>query len=376
VSSWYRERGYNFLVLSDHNRMQEGEFWYPVNNDAKKTALKSYIEKFGADWVERRERDGVTEVKLKTLDEFRSFFEARNEFIFIRGMEITDRFDKHPIHLNGVNLEKTIVPQGGSSIPEMLQKNVDAVVEQGRRSGRPMFAHVNHPNFFYAITAEDLIALDHAPGDGFVEVYNGHSGVRNYGDSAHPDMERMWDIVLSNRLADGKSAVMLGVATDDAHTYTTWGDRQVNPGRGWVMVRAPRLTPDSISRAMKQGDFYNSTGVTLKTLRVADGAIELEVLAEKGVEYTVEFIGTRQGVPLEGTEQTNIPTDAPGRATKVYDARIGAVLATVKGGKARYAAKGDEIYVRARVTSSKRHSNPYAQGDLEMAWTQPLVTPR
>jgi hypothetical protein len=258
----------------------------------------------------------------------------------------------------------------------MLQKNVDAVVEQGRRSGRPMFAHVNHPNFFYAITAEDLIALDHAPGDGFVEVYNGHSGVRNYGDSAHPDMERMWDIVLSNRLADGKSAVMLGVATDDAHTYTTWGDRQVNPGRGWVMVRAPRLTPDSISRAMKQGDFYNSTGVTLKTLRVADGAIELEVLAEKGVEYTVEFIGTRQGVPLEGTEQTNIPADAPGRATKVYDARIGAVLATVKGGKARYAAKGDEIYVRARVTSSKRHSNPYAQGDLEMAWTQPLVTPR
>jgi hypothetical protein len=376
VSSWYRERGYNFLVLSDHNRMQEGEFWYPVNNDAKKTALKSYIEKFGADWVERRERDGVTEVKLKTLDEFRSFFEARNEFIFIRGMEITDRFDKHPIHLNGVNLEKTIVPQGGSSIPEMLQKNVDAVVEQGRRSGRPMFAHVNHPNFFYAITAEDLIALDHAPGDGFVEVYNGHSGVRNYGDSAHPDMERMWDIVLSNRLADRKSAVMLGVATDDAHTYTTWGDRQVNPGRGWVMVRAPRLTPDSISRAMKQGDFYNSTGVTLKTLRVADGAIELEVLAEKGVEYTVEFIGTRQGVPLEGTEQTNIPADAPGRATKVYDARIGAVLATVKGGKARYAAKGDEIYVRARVTSSKRHSNPYAQGDLEMAWTQPLVTPR
>ena len=376
VSAWYRERGYNFLVLSDHNRMQEGEFWYPVNTDAKKTALKSYVEKFGADWVESREREGVTEVKLKTLDEFRSFFEARNEFIFIRGMEITDRFDKHPIHLNGVNLEKTIVPQGGSSIPEMLQKNVDAVVEQGRRSGRPMFAHVNHPNFYYAITAEDLIALEHAPGDGFVEVYNGHSGVRNYGDAQHPAMERMWDIVLAKRIAERKTSVMLGVATDDAHQYTSWGDRQVNPGRGWVMVRAARLTPDSISRAMKQGDFYNSTGVTLKALRIADGVIELEVLAEKGVEYTVEFIGTRQGVPLEGTEQTNIPADAPGRATKVYDARIGAVLATVKGTKARYAAQGGEIYVRARVTSSKRHSNPYAQGDLEMAWTQPMVIQR
>jgi hypothetical protein len=189
-------------------------------------------------------------------------------------------------------------------------------------------------------------------------------------------MERMWDIVLAKRIAERKTSVMLGVATDDAHTYTTWGDRQVNPGRGWVMVRAARLTPDSISRAMKQGDFYNSTGVTLKALRIADSVMELEVLAEKGVEYTVEFIGTRQGVPLEGTEQTNIPADAPGRATKVYDARIGAVLATVKGTKARYAAQGDEIYVRARVTSSKRHSNPYAQGDLEMAWTQPMVIQR
>ena len=106
VASWYRDRGYHFLVLSDHNRMQEGEFWYPVNTEAKKQALKKYIDQFGADWVESREREGVTEIKLKTLDEFRSFFEAKNEFIFIRGMEITDRFEKHPIHLNGVNLEK------------------------------------------------------------------------------------------------------------------------------------------------------------------------------------------------------------------------------------------------------------------------------
>ncbi len=373
VSAWYRERGYNFLVLSDHNRMQEGEFWYPVNSEPKKIALERYIAKFGADWVETRERDGITEVKLKTLDEFRSFFEARNEFIFIRGMEITDRFEKHPIHLNGVNLEKAIVPQGGSSIPEMLQKNVDAVVDQGRRSGRPMFAHVNHPNFYYAITAEDLIALEHAAGDGFVEMYNGHSGVRNYGDDHHPPMERMWDIVLTKRLAERKTTVLFGIATDDAHEYTAWGLREVNPGRGWVMVRSARLTPDSITRAMKQGDFYNSTGVTLKTLQMSDGAIELEVLPEQGVDYTIEFIGTKRDTSLDSQEKVNVPADAPGRATQVYDANIGVTLASSKGTKARYVAKGDEIYVRARIVSSKLHSNPYAAGDREMAWTQPLV---
>ena len=56
VAGWYRERDYNFLVLSDHNRMQEGEFWYRVDTDAKREALKQYREKFGDDWVERRVR--------------------------------------------------------------------------------------------------------------------------------------------------------------------------------------------------------------------------------------------------------------------------------------------------------------------------------
>ncbi|MEZ5458947.1 MAG: hypothetical protein R3E65_06450 [Steroidobacteraceae bacterium] len=272
VAQWYRDRGYHFLVLSDHNRMQEGELWYAVDTDAKRSALRHYVATFGQDWAETRQRAGVTEVKLKTLDEFRSLFEEKNRFVFIRGMEITDRHHQHPVHLNGVNLERAIIPQGGDSVAQMLQKNIDAVVEQGRRAGRPMFAHVNHPNFFYAITAEDLIALEHAPGDGFVEVYNGHSGVRNDGDAFHPSTERLWDIVLAQRLGERGASVMYGVATDDAHEYTAWGLRRVNPGRGWVMVRAPRLTPDTITAAMKRGDFYNSTGVTLATLVTGPGA--------------------------------------------------------------------------------------------------------
>ncbi len=374
VAAWYRERGYHFLVLSDHNRMQEGELWYPVNTDQKKDALKKYRADFGDEWVEMREREGVTEVKLKTLDEFRSFFEARNEFIFIRGMEITDRLDQHPVHLNGVNLEKAIIPQGGKTVAEMLQRNIDAVVEQGRRSGRPMFSHVNHPNFYYAITAEDLIALQHQPGDGFVEVYNGHPGVRNAGDSLRPSTERMWDIVLAHRLSQPDGTVMYGVATDDAHEYTRWGVREVNPGRGWVMVRAPRLTPDTISAAMKRGDFYNSTGVTLKTLETTPKSMKLEVIAEPGVRYRIEFIGTRKTAKLAGVVLEKSPDDeTPGRLSLGYDDSIGEVLATVEGPVAEYTAKGDEWYVRARVTSDKPHPNPFAEGDTEMAWTQPLV---
>lgn len=374
VAAWYRERGYHFLVLSDHNRMQEGELWYPVNTDQKKDALKKYLADFGSDWVETRERDGLTEVKLKTLDEFRSLFEARNEFIFIRGMEITDRLDQHPVHLNGVNLERPIIPQGGNTIVDMLQRNIDAVVEQGRRSGRPMFSHVNHPNFYYAITAEDLIALQHEPGDGFVEVYNGHPGVRNDGDSLRPSTERMWDIVLSHRLSRPDGTVMYGVATDDAHEYTRWGVREVNPGRGWVMVRAPRLTPDTISAAMKRGDFYNSTGVTLRTLEQTNQSMKIEVIAEPGVQYRIEFIGTRRSANLVGSPVEKPDGDAtPGRMSLKYSSEIGEVLKIVDGPIAEYAPKGDELYVRVRVTSTKPHPNPFAEGDTEMAWTQPLV---
>lgn len=373
VAAWYREHGYNFLVLSDHNRMQEGELWYRIDSVGKQTVLADYVRDFGVDWVEQRVKDGVTEVKLKTLDEFRSLFEAKNEFIFLRGMEITDRLEQHPVHLNGVNLERTIIPQGGSTVAEMLQRNIDVVVEQGRRSGRPMFAHVNHPNFFYAVTAEDLIALDVAPGDGFVEVYNGHPGVRNYGDSTHPAMEQMWDIVLSKRLGERGVPPLMSVATDDAHTYTKWGAGQVNPGRGWVMVRSSRLTPDSIASAMKRGDFYNSTGVTLQKLDIGERAIDLVVLAEPDVHYTIEFIGTLRDTPLDGVPAALPEEGASGRQSKQYSSDIGRVLQRVEGTQARYVATGDELYVRARVISSKLHSNPYAEGDREMAWTQPMV---
>ena len=56
-----------------------------------------------------------------------------------------------------------------------------------------------------------------------------------------------------------------------------------------------------------------------------------------------------------------------------YSKDVGAVLAEAKGPKASYALKGDEIYVRAKVISSKLHPNPSQKGDVETAWTQPVI---
>jgi hypothetical protein len=63
----------------------------------------------------------------------------------------------------------------------------------------------------------------------------------------------------------------------------------------------------------------------------------------------------------------------PLRVTQRYSKDIGTVLSSVDGTSARYALKGDEIYVRARITSSKQKADPSSAGEFEQAWTQPLV---
>ena len=69
-------------------------------------------------------------------------------------------------------------------------------------------------------------------------------------------------------------------------------------------------------------------------------------------------------------------TDKDGKEVPVtsdYSPEIGKVVATVEGASATYTLTGKELYVRAKVTSSKPHPNPYAKGDVEVAWTQPVV---
>jgi hypothetical protein len=385
AAAWYREHGYDFVVISDHNIMQKGvlprgdfvqtpTFWYAIERDGRAQALATYRKHFGPDWVETRIRNGVTEVRLKTLDEFRHLFEAPGKFIFVPGEEITASFEDHPVHMNGINLQDVLAPRTGRSVAEVMQNNLNAVLDHGIASGREVIAHVNHPNFQYAVTVEDLVALEHAAGEGFFEVYNGHNAVENYGDVARVGTERMWDIVLAQRLGRHNRAVLYGIANDDAHNFALWElEERSNPGRGWVMVRALRLTPDVIVAAMKRGDFYNSTGVVLRELVREGDTLSLALEPESGVDYTIEFIGTRKGADLAARPAHGAPPGATGRISDRYSEEIGVVLQTVRGKQARYEMKGDELYVRARVTSSAPHPHGHRAGDVQMAWTQPLV---
>lgn len=370
VVGWYQEHGYNFLAITDHNRMLTGEHWINTTNRGGGEALQKYLARHGTNWVAQRTTNDIPQVRLKTLEEFRPLFESPGRFLLIPGEEISARYKSAPIHLNAINLREVIPPQEGSSIAEVLQNNINAVLAQRRRTGEPMFPHINHPNFRWALRAEDMVALQ---GDRFFEVFNGHSSVNNYGDRTHVSTERIWDIILTRRAVELGLEPIWGTAVDDSHAYHEFGVGKTNPGRGWVMVRAAELTPAAIIEAMERGDFYASSGVRLKDVQRGPKAIRIEILSEPGVTYTTQFIGSRRGCDLKSEPVR----DEQGRelpVTRRYSDEIGMVLAEVKGDNATYKLTGDEIYVRAKVISSKAKANPYAAGDFETAWVQPLVT--
>ena len=74
------------------------------------------------------------------------------------------------------------------------------------------------------------------------------------------------------------------------------------------------------------------------------------------MQYTTQFIGTRRGYDATHKPIT-LANGTKLRVTHRYSAEVGQVLASVNGPRARYALQGDEIYVRAKIVSSKPQKN-------------------
>lgn len=366
IVDWYKSHGYDFIQLSDHNTLAAGDRWIKVEERGGTGVYETYLTRFGDQWVEERNGPEGPEVRLKTLEEYRTLFEEPGKFLVIQGEEISDAFESKPVHVNATNLVELIPPQGGSSVREVIENNVGAVLAQRERTGQPMFPHLNHPNFGWAVTAEDIIAVED---ERFFEVYNGHPAVHNEGDATRPGTEKMWDIVLAERLSKG-APVIYGLAVDDSHNYHDEGPDRSNPGRGWVMVRAAELSVAAIIQAMEDGDFYATTGVELEDVRAADRRIDIRIRPIDGVTYRTQFIGTRAGYPAPTTLSQE---DEAAPVQYLYPNEISTVLAESTGVEASYQLQGDELYVRAKIISSKPKANPYRAGDVEVAWTQPVV---
>ncbi|MFM9000577.1 MAG: hypothetical protein ACKORB_02985, partial [Opitutia bacterium] len=374
VVRWYKSNGYHFLALSDHNVTQQGEKWFaPAKRKGGAAIADKYLASFSSDRVKVRGEGDAREIRLKTFDELQAEFGEAGKFLMLTSIESTDS----RVHVNVTNLRDPILPDKAidtstsQGIVAAMRHVFGAVRAQRAATGQPMFAHLNHPNFKWAVTAEEILQVEQQR---FFEVYNGHPTVYNEGDAVHASTERMWDIVLAERLGRLGQGPLYGLATDDSHNYHIQPDhvtyRSSVTGRGWIMVKAAELTPGALVAAIEKGDFYCSSGVTLKEIVRTSDSLTVEVAPEEGVEYRIEFIGTRKGYD----HRSEPVMDAKGQVlhvTRRYSADVGKLLQATKSVRATYKFKGDELYVRARVTAYRPKSPIVVPGELERAWTQP-----
>ncbi|HDP33887.1 MAG TPA: hypothetical protein ENN29_02120 [Candidatus Hydrogenedentes bacterium] len=373
VTAWYKERGWHFICYTDHNILLEGDTYKPIMDDADLTParVEAIREQFGDDWVQEEEHLGRQRMRLKTYEELKAHFEEPGRFLVMHGEEITT-LSGNP-HVNAINvLERTGgLPKDGMT--ERIELYMKAVTAQAEKHQRLMFSMLNHPNFANGVTIEEALPVKALR---FFEVFNGHPSVNNWGheEKGYPSTDRFWDVLLTLRLQEEPSYMLYGLATDDAHNYFNMG-KGANPGRGWVMVLAGQLAPEALLTSIMKGDFYASTGVLLDNIRRDESGMSFTIMAEPGVTYTTQFFGTRRGFDTTSTAVLDADGNPKERASRIYSDEIGALLSETTGHEPSYTFEGDELYVRAKITSDKPHPNPFKKGDVEMAWVQPATAP-
>jgi hypothetical protein len=266
VARWYFNHGYSFLAITDHNGL---------------------------------------------LDETRMLRLDRDGFAMIPGEEVSMWNRGHQVHVAALCTRHAI---GGGEFPsasEALARGIHEVKLQGG------LALINHPNFDFAISPDDVPAFR---GASLLEIASGHGYVASSGDSRHPSHEALWDTALLSGID------LMAAAVDDMHRLEACSDPPAYPGKGWVQVSSPRLDRPSICWALRSGLLYASTGPALRRIAVTSNRYEVEA---EDPSMRITFLGAH---------------------------------GALRAGEWSYAPKGDEGYVRARIDAP----------DGGRAWTPPV----
>ena len=295
VIAWYEQHGYDFIALTDHNRVSELD----------------------------RGSDTRGQVMLR---------DPHAGLIVFSGIELThnpvgclpigDPSRNCRIHVNLIG--PTARPAGRIEWAERRSHlRIDmyqaAVAAQTALGG---IAQINHPQWLWGMTPDLLVELAHR-GMPLIEIANAAFSKWNAGDPVHPSTEALWDAALA------RGAILWGVASDDAHDYE--GRGKYPPGGGWVMVRA-RRDPRAILDALAAGRFYASSGVVLERAEVEGDELAVAVDPAASGSYTIDFIENgrrvesvhgrfaRRRVPAAGYVRA-VVTRSDGRRAWVQPAR-------------------------------------------------------
>jgi hypothetical protein len=320
---WYKESGYNFVVVTDLN------YATPVDG------LKSVYDKPG-------------------------------EFVVIPGIE-TNTVHEGTIHdVMGYGGEPaTVQSEETRSVsiptepsPQTYERQAKLIAEAG---GIPSVAH---PNLTWAAGPEDIAAIDPDVLRHF-EMITTEPGMNDGGGGGHRSTTELWDEIL----ATGRR--LYAIAADDSHHFERFGPetRPVEgekrsyapalPGRTSVFVRARELSAEAVTDAIDRGDFYSVKHEL--TLPIEFERVEVD---EEGIRLVLPTASKDIGWSSDRHNPTRYRTSFIG--VESADGSDGPVEATVldrdDSNEPSYEFTGSELYVRARVDGS----------DGAVAWTQPV----
>jgi len=221
----YKKRGYNFLILTEHNRY---------------THLTGYDDE---------------------------------NFILLPGMEINAPPDIHEIRdYHFLAIPGTKEQREHAKLPQYehdqvldlhtfhsyadLQAMIDDAYDRGN------MVTINHP-YWSKIEYDEILPLKHIFA---MEVYNYCSTVlENVGSSfSH------WDAVLRHGMK------LWGTAVDDGHNFHPFTSGGNDSFGGWITVKAKSLCQDDLMEAIAAGSFYGSAGPEIYDFYVEDGTVHFK----------------------------------------------------------------------------------------------------
>ncbi|MBN1342262.1 MAG: PHP domain-containing protein [Phycisphaerae bacterium] len=258
VIKWYKHHGYQFLVLTDHDKVAPMEF-FDRHTDASFVAIP-----------------GVELSATRALGDFN-------------------------VHINALGITAPLEPIVKTEILPALTANMEMVARAGA------VIQLNHPSFYL----RDRTALSKVSDTFLMEVYNHATRGDRWSLIENPLFEHAYEAALTA----GKRAY--AVASDDTHDYQTFGPKRLNPGGGWVMVRVAKLTRDEILKNLAAGKFYASSGPEIDEYTVEGKTIRVRVKPADGVTYTIWFLG-HGGMPLAKVAGTQADYRLRGSSLEKY----------------------------------------------------------
>ena len=249
VAKYYKSKGYDFTVISDHNYLT------PVT-----------------DWAEKAGILGIPACEL-----------TGSEFCHVVGLNIKSSIkpteysykDMAQKFQNNIYAEKLSEKELLKAI--ILQDAIDKIIADG---GIPILCH---PSWHWTFDAKIALALKNWK---FFEVCNAGPDCNSYPTPMFSSGDEIWDTLLS----EGK--YVFGIASDDAHEYyLPYEPRGSFAGKGYIMVRSSKLSIENILTSILNGDFYSTTGIEIKEYSVDKKGIHIEINPLEQEKTCFQFFG-------------------------------------------------------------------------------------